>query len=240
MEGRVFFFASIRHAASRERAGAPILSRTSGEGCSSNLGLLMLPLLSSISVAKQGDLFVRRSIFLIVAASALGLSGCGGAANTNVANSNQPVANANANKDLANKTPDASSGSVDTATQIGSLATPEDAYRTAYALREKKDAAGLKRTLSKDVIEVLTLMGEDEKKSLDEEIATMFEKPQAKTNEFRNVKISGDRASLQYPDDKGAWKTMEFVKENGEWKMAFPPKEDIQIESGVQEKKGNN
>lgn len=185
---------------------------------------------------------MKRLICLIVAASALGFSGCGGSANTNVANSIQPVANANANanNDLANKPADAPSGSVETAGQVGSLATPEDAYRTAYALREKKDVAGLKRTLSKDVIEFLTLMGEDEKKSLDEEIATMFEKPQAKTNEFRNVKISGDRASLQYPDDKGAWKTMDFVKENGEWKMAFPPKEDIQIESGVPDKKGKN
>lgn len=155
------------------------------------------------------------------------------------ANSNQSVANATTNGVAANK-PDAPSPAAVNGSTNGSLATPEDAYRTAYALREKKDVAGLKRTLSKEVIEFLTLMGEGEKKSLDEEIATMFEKPQAKTNEFRNVKISGDRASLEYPDDKGAWKTMDFVKEDGEWKMAFPPKEDIEIESSAPTKKGNN
>lgn len=197
----------------------------------------MLPLLSSIHVTKK-EIVVKRLTFLVVAAAALGLSGCGGAANTAVVNSNQSAANANAVS--ASKPTEAPSPATTTGSQVGSLATPEEAYRTAYALREKKDVAGLKRALSKDVIEFLTLMGEGEKKSLDEEIATMFEKPQAKTNEFRNVKISGDRASLEYPDDKGAWKTMDFVKEDGEWKMAFPPKEDIQIDSGVPGKKGKN
>src|SRR5262245_14995055 len=34
---------------------------------------------------------------------------------------------------------------------IGSLATPTDAYKTAYQLRKNKDVAGLKKVMSNDV-----------------------------------------------------------------------------------------
>ena len=182
---------------------------------------------------------MKKLIVLTMAAFALAFSGCGGAANTNVSvNVNQAASNANAAN--VNKSESAPTPAVETTGPIGSLATPTDAYKTAYALRAKKDIQGLKKVLSKEVIEFLTMMGEDEKKTLDDQIATMFDKPQAKTDEVRNVKVNGDRASLEYPDDKGDWKTMDFVKEDGDWKMAFPPKEDIKIESGVPEKKGKN
>src|SRR5205085_11501447 len=39
-----------------------------------------------------------------------------------------------------------------------SLATPTDAYKTAYALREKNDVNGLKRVMSKYVLEFFELM----------------------------------------------------------------------------------
>lgn len=172
----------------------------------------------------------------LLAVIVVAIQGCATQSNVNVSVNKANATAVNTNEVAA--TP--AEAVTASATAIGSLATPEDAYRTAYALREKKDVAGLKKVLSKDVIEFLTMMGEGEKKSLDDEIASMFDKPQAKTDEFRNVKIKGDRASLEYPDDKGVWKTMDFVKEEGDWKMAFPPKEDIEIENGVPDKKGKN
>ena len=104
----------------------------------------------------------------------------------------------------------------------GSLVTPTDAYKTAYAARERKDYDGLKRTLSKDVLAFLADIGEAEHKTLEEEIKQMFEKPQAKTAEVRNEKIKGDKAMLEYLDEKGGWKWMDFVKEGNEWKLTLP------------------
>src|SRR5687768_4105178 len=37
----------------------------------------------------------------------------------------------------------------------GSLATPTEAYKTAYELRKKKDIEGLKKVMSKDIKEFL-------------------------------------------------------------------------------------
>src|SRR5215203_134443 len=54
-----------------------------------------------------------------------------------------------------------------------SLATPTEAYKTAYELRRKKDVQGLKKMMSDDIKEFLTMMGEEEKKSLDDMIREM-------------------------------------------------------------------
>jgi predicted lipid-binding transport protein (Tim44 family) len=108
-------------------------------------------------------------------------------------------------------------------TSVGSLATPTEAYKTAYAVRQKKDLAGLKRVLSKKMIGFFTEIGEAEHKSLDDELKQLMDAPQASTAEARNEKIDGDTATLEYLDEKGEWKTMDFVKEGGGWKLTFPP-----------------
>lgn len=107
----------------------------------------------------------------------------------------------------------------------GSLATPSDAYRTAFALRQKNDGPGLKRVLSKEILEFFTEMGKVENKSLDEMLNDLAAKPQSAAPEVRNEKINGDRAILEYKDDKGEWKEMDFVKEGGEWKLTLPKAE---------------
>ena len=105
---------------------------------------------------------------------------------------------------------------------IGSLATPTEAYKTAYELRKKKDILGLKGVMSKDVLEFLAMMGEDENKSLDDMLRELTEKPQAERAEVRNEKIKGDRAELEYLTETGGWDTMDFEKIDGKWLMSFP------------------
>lgn len=95
----------------------------------------------------------------------------------------------------------------------------------------------MKRVLSKDVLEFLTMMAEADKKTLDDQIADVFTKPQAKTAESRNEKINGDRATLEYLDETGSWTTMDFIKEGPDWKMSLPDKDDVEIETGVPGKK---
>ena len=104
----------------------------------------------------------------------------------------------------------------------GSLATPAETYKTGYAARQKKDIAALKRALSKEALEFLTEVGKDEQKTLDDQLRALAERPQAPTAETRNEKISGNRASLEYLNEKGQWSSMEFVKEGEDWKIDLP------------------
>jgi hypothetical protein len=104
----------------------------------------------------------------------------------------------------------------------GSLATPTEAYKAGYAARKDKDIATLKRVLSKDALAFLTEMGELDKKTLDEQLKALSDKPQAPSAETRNEKITGSRASLEYLNENGKWVVMEFTKEGNEWKMDLP------------------
>ncbi|GEM_PF-3350298 len=104
----------------------------------------------------------------------------------------------------------------------GSLASPTQAYQTAYAARQKKDLEGLKRVLSKRMLEFFTDIGKSEQKTLDDELKELLDAPQAPTAETRNEKITGNNATLEYLDEKGKWSLMGFVKEGDDWKMTLP------------------
>ena len=39
------------------------------------------------------------------------------------------------------------------------------------------------------------------------------------TVEYRDQKIDGDKASLEYKNQFGSWETVPFVRENNEWKI---------------------
>ena len=101
-----------------------------------------------------------------------------------------------------------------------SLATPSDAYKAAYNARQKKDLEALRKVMSKDALEFFTMMGDG--KSPDEGLKQLMERPQAATAETRNEKINGDKATLEYLDEKGNWGPMDFVKEGGDWKLTIP------------------
>ena len=104
----------------------------------------------------------------------------------------------------------------------GSLASPTQAYNTAYAARQKKDLEGLKRVLSKEMLEFLTDIGKAEQKTLDDELKELIATPQAPTAEVRNEKIIGNNATLEYLDEKGKWSLMGFVKKGDDWKITLP------------------
>ena len=104
----------------------------------------------------------------------------------------------------------------------GSLATPTEAYKFAYAARQNKDLPALKRVLSKDALEFLTEIGKEEKKTLDDQLKTLTERPQGAKPETRNEKINGSQATLEYLDEKGKWQTMDFVKDGNDWRIGLP------------------
>jgi predicted lipid-binding transport protein (Tim44 family) len=106
-------------------------------------------------------------------------------------------------------------------TSTVSAATPTEAYKAAYAARQNKDVAALKKLMSKDALEFLEIFSEPGK-SIDDTLRKMMETPQAATDESRNEKITGETATIEYPDGQGKWKKMDFIKEGGEWKLHIP------------------
>jgi hypothetical protein len=82
--------------------------------------------------------------------------------------------------------------------------------------------ATLKRVFAKDALAFLKDMGGIEKKTLDDMLKELMEKPQAATPDTRNEKINGNRATLEYLDEEGKWSTMDFSKEGNDWKIDIP------------------
>ena len=76
--------------------------------------------------------------------------------------------------------------------------------------------------MAKDALAFLTDIAQIDKKTLDDQLKELADKPQAATVETRNEKIKGDRASLEYLDENGKWKTMDFSKEGNDWKIDLP------------------
>lgn len=118
-------------------------------------------------------------------------------------------------------------------TSDGSLATPTEAYKTAFAARQNKDVKALKKVLSKDILEFFTEIGKEEQKTLDEALEQLANKKQAAKVEVKNEKINGDKATLEYKDENGNWQTMDFVKETEGWKLTLP---DMQSPPGEKTK----
>ena len=175
---------------------------------------------------------VKAPIFFIVLAMLLWSTACHKteptSSNSSTSNANRAPAStststnsaaapnaANANDSKRNSEAPQSASSV-------SLATPTDAYKAGYAARKNKDIATLKRVLSKDALAFLTDMGGMDNKTLDDELKELADKPQAASAGTRNEKITGNRASLEYLDEKGKWVVMDFSKESGEWKIDLP------------------
>lgn len=168
--------------------------------------------------------FIIIAILFVIAALS---SGCQSTTTASNSNTVQPAPKTSAKPEdpQAPPTTAASPASQPETGSVGSLATPTDAYKTAYELRKKKDVAGLKSIMSEDIKEFLTMMGEADKKSLDDMIKEMCDKPQADKAESRNEKITGNRAELEYLTETGAWKVMDFEKVDGKWLLTFPKAE---------------
>jgi len=145
-------------------------------------------------------------------------AGSGTACSTNSANNSGNAVTNTANTNTAN------TANANTATPVTgiSLATPTEAYKTAYALRQKGDIEGLKKVMSKEVIAFMTDLGEAEKKTLDDMLKEMVKEPQGPSDDVRNEKITGDRATLEYLKKDGTWKVMDFEKVGNEWKLTLP------------------
>ena len=159
-------------------------------------------------------------LFLSTAiAVAAGLAACKGGANT--------VTTTSANTPPVISTPAPITDAGQEADLTGySLATPTEAYQTALNARKKCDIPVLKRVMSQPMLMAMTNRGADAeggKKTLDQMIKELCDLPTApNAGEIKDEKIVEDEATIKYKDETGAWRLMDLVRENGEWKITMP------------------
>jgi hypothetical protein len=131
------------------------------------------------------------------------------AINTSVGNTSNTAANA------ANIAPSSNTAAPAAAD------SPTAAYHAAYTARKNKDIPALKKLMAKDILAFFEMVGEDEKKTVDDMLRDLADRPQADTAQARNEKITGDKATIEYRDENGKWQPMDFVKEDGVWKLTL-------------------
>jgi hypothetical protein len=99
----------------------------------------------------------------------------------------------------------------------GKKSTPTETFKAFYEAAKKKDAAGIKKTLSKGLLSKLEDEAKKSNKSFDEHLVNV-NLPDT-LPETRNEKIDGDKATLEIKGRGDAWRPTNFVKEDGEWKL---------------------
>jgi hypothetical protein len=110
--------------------------------------------------------------------------------------------------------------------------TPTAVAKAFFDASKAKDVQGIKNALSQKSLEMMEAFAKMGNKSLDESLKDPeTSSKQPATFEARNEKITGETATLEVKDETGKWQTMPFVKEGGQWKMAF----DKLLEKAFQE-----
>lgn len=98
--------------------------------------------------------------------------------------------------------------------------SPTATYKAFYDAAKKNDVQGIKNALSKKSLAMLEAFAQMGHKSLDDALKEGNSKP-LPSSETQNEKITGDTATLDVKDENGKWVPMPFVKEDGQWKIAF-------------------
>jgi len=158
------------------------------------------------------------AVFLL---AVLTFGGCNSTQTNNTANINQPTNQAKATNESQ---PSSQTG----------LGSPTETLKTFAAATKKKDAAVIRKTLSKSTMKVIEESAKKQNISVDE-VLTKAEDPEGKDlPEIRNEKIEGETATLEVKNEvTGEFDIMPFVKEDGGWKIAL----DVFMESMMEKMK---
>ena len=99
-------------------------------------------------------------------------------------------------------------------------ATPVRTFQTYVKALKKKDLTTVKLLLSSDTIKMHEQEAKAEGVTLDDIVKreTLLGEGQTMV-EYSNEKIDGDKATLEFKNSYGAWETLPFLRENGDWKI---------------------
>lgn len=98
--------------------------------------------------------------------------------------------------------------------------TPFETFVAYTKAIKDKDTTTMKLLLSKETIKMHEQEAKSQNVTLDDIVKreTLFRENQ-KVVKWQNQKIEGERASIEVENSFGAWETVPFVKEEGEWKI---------------------
>jgi hypothetical protein len=99
-------------------------------------------------------------------------------------------------------------------------ATPVETFQTYVKAFKKKDIKTMKLLLSNATIKMHEQEAKSQNTTVDEIIKreTLLAEGQ-KGVDYKDEKIDGDKATLQFKNSFGAWETMPFIREEGVWKI---------------------
>ena len=98
--------------------------------------------------------------------------------------------------------------------------SPKQTFETYIRAMKAKDYSSMKVLLSNATLKMHEKEAKAQNTTVDEIIKRQaLVAPDQKTVEYKNEKIDGDKATLQYKNAYGFWDTMPFVKEDGVWKI---------------------
>lgn len=98
--------------------------------------------------------------------------------------------------------------------------TPLETLQAYVKAFQKKDYTTMKLLLSDATIKMHQESAKAQGVTLDDIVQreTLIS-PEQKTAEFRNQKIDGEKATIEMKNNFGAWNTINFVREQGIWKI---------------------
>jgi hypothetical protein len=102
----------------------------------------------------------------------------------------------------------------------GAGSTPTATYKAVYAALKSKDTNAFKKLITKKNWQEIEDEAKKANKTSDEmlkEIMETFKLPP--NDDAKDEKIDGDKATLQVKNATDQWDTINFVKEDGAWKM---------------------
>ena len=112
--------------------------------------------------------------------------------------------------------------------ETGKIAkTPKEAVENLIEGIKAKDEAAIKAALSSQTLKFFEESAKVEKKTIYELLTADGEEEMKIMPDMRNEKIVGDKATAEIKEpDQENWDTINFVKENGSWKIAIVSKEE--------------
>lgn len=98
--------------------------------------------------------------------------------------------------------------------------TPVETFKTYIKAYKNKDIRAMKVLLSNATIKMHEQEAKAQNTTVDEIIKreTLLADGQTAID-YKDEKIDGDKATLQFKNSVGAWETMPFVREDGQWKI---------------------
>ena len=101
-----------------------------------------------------------------------------------------------------------------------SSATPVETFKTYIKAIRQKDTKAMKVLLSNATLKMHEQQAKAQGVTIDEIIKreSLIGESQ-KAVDYKDEKIDGDKATLQFKNSFGTWETMPFIREDGVWKI---------------------